>query len=512
MSPGIDPKEVMIGVASAGYQIEGGFNGPGEPANNWYWWERSGRVEPSGIACDFWREPEVALDRAASLGANAFRLSVEWARIEPSEGVVDQSAIDGYVSILRACRERGMRPVVTLFHFTHPRWLGEEFWLTPDAPRRFSEFVLRVVPELVEHCEYWVTINEPNILALAGWIAGIHPPGRKLAVSDAWAVTDNLLAAHVLAYRAIHRYQPGATVTVNTSASSIYEFDRMLTDLLMAPAMEVGRDELDDWIDERRIVHNFSASPETRQELWMRQIFEASSPYGSGARSASNRPGLPCSPARRSRFRSRQSRRVVDLLYAEEGERLLDVVGFDWYDPVASHALALPGREREWGRILGRSWSPVRELWDTQADPAALARWCVEHGAFYGGVPVWIVENGMSTLVRNGRSYPRADGMNRPRYLAEHFGAVARAVASGAPLGAYLHWSLVDNYEWGSYGPRFGIFGMDRSRGSRGVRWMETDAAGYDSAGAFRRLVSALRDGSLDDAGSVGTLDARRDR
>ena len=62
------PEGFLIGVATAGFQIEGGFNGPGEPANNWVMWERSGRVAPSGIACDFWHEPEVALDRAASLG------------------------------------------------------------------------------------------------------------------------------------------------------------------------------------------------------------------------------------------------------------------------------------------------------------------------------------------------------------------------------------------------------------------------------------------------------------
>ena len=108
-----------------------------------------------------------------------------------------------------------------------------------------------------------------------------------------------------------------------------------------------------------------------------------------------------------------------------------------------------------------------------------------------------MVENGMSTLVRNGRAYRRHDGASRPGYIAEHFEAVVAAIEAGAPLRAYLHWSLVDNYEWGSYEPRFGIFGMDRSRGKRGVRWMDTDASGYDSAGAFRKLLGALRCGEL---------------
>src|SRR5580658_2751569 len=79
-----------IGVATAGYQVEGGYNGDGEPENNWANWERTGRVERSGIACDFWAHPEEALDRAAAIGCNAFRLSVEWTRLEPVQGDFDQ--------------------------------------------------------------------------------------------------------------------------------------------------------------------------------------------------------------------------------------------------------------------------------------------------------------------------------------------------------------------------------------------------------------------------------------
>ena len=93
-----------------------------------------------------------------------------------------------------------------------------------------------------------------------------------------------------------------------------------------------------------------------------------------------------------------------------------------------------------------------------------------------------MVENGLCTRVRNGRNHARTDGWDRPRYLAEHVAAVVDAVAAGVPVTAYLHWSLVDNYEWGSYEPRFGIFGIDRARGPRGFRWLDTDADGRDSA------------------------------
>ena len=106
------------------------------------------------------------------------------------------------------------------------------------------------------------------------------------------------------------------------------------------------------------------------------------------------------------------------------------------------------------------------------------------------------MENGLCNRVRNGRSYPRPDGWDRPRYLAEHVAATVDAVAAGVPVTAYLHWSLVDNYEWGSYEPRFGIFGIDRDRGPRGFRWLDTDSEGRDSAGAYRRLIRWAREGA----------------
>src|SRR5579863_6860713 len=93
----------LIGVATSGYQIEGGYNGPGEPHNNWAGWEDIGRVARSGDACDFWCRPEEMLDRAQAIGCNAFRLSVEWARLEPRPGHPDDKALERYADILALC-------------------------------------------------------------------------------------------------------------------------------------------------------------------------------------------------------------------------------------------------------------------------------------------------------------------------------------------------------------------------------------------------------------------------
>jgi hypothetical protein len=109
------------------------------------------------------------------------------------------------------------------------------------------------------------------------------------------------------------------------------------------------------------------------------------------------------------------------------------------------------------------------------------------------GLPVWILENGLCNRVKDGVSFPRGDGWTRTRYLQEHVPLVAELTASGAPVELYVHWSLYDNYEWGSYEPRFGIHGIDRI-GARPQR-MAVDSMGGDSAATYAGLVRDLRDG-----------------
>jgi beta-glucosidase/6-phospho-beta-glucosidase/beta-galactosidase len=421
------------------------------------------------------------------MGCDAFRLSVEWTRLEPAEGEFDDTALDGYARILDACRERGLEPVVTLHHFTHPAWLGDEFWLDAESPDRFAHHVARVLPVLAPRCATWITINEPNILALMGWVEGACPPGRRMAFTEAFAVLDHLLTAHVLAHRAIHDVQPEAMVTVNTSSSSLYEHDRLWTDLLTARHAGVDREDIDPWVDERRRAHDAAFPAESAGEVVLRRLFAWASPYG-----GSGPEGAGLDGPVRTRLRRPSPRRVLDAIYDGDHPRPLDASGFDWYDPVASRATRLPGH-RSAG---GRRWEPSTAIWDVPPDPAGLTRWCRDQHELLPDLPLWVVENGLCTRVRNGRPYPRLDGWDRPRYLREHVAAVVDAVAAGVPVTSYLHWSLVDNYEWGTYEPRFGLFGIDRARGPRGFRWLDTDADGCDSAGAYRRLIAWARDGA----------------
>ena len=470
---GLVPAGFLLGVATAGFQVEGGFNGPGRPANNWLAWEQVGRVAPSGDAVGFWEDPGTALDRAAALGCDSFRLSVEWARVLPDRGGVDRSALDGYRAIVEGCVERGLTPLVTLHHFTHPEWLGPDLWLRPDAPARFAAYARVVVSALAPSVRHWVTLNEVNVLALMTYVLGAFPPGRTGAFADAAVALDNLLCAHVFGYDAIHDERPDAVVTTNNACLTVYEYDRMLVDLLLARGLGVGRGDLDDWIAERRRRHYALLPTPGVGEGLLRRAGARIAPYGSTGRER------------------RTPRRVLDALEASPHGRTLDVLGVDYYDPLAARHFRVPGHRT----AGGRSAAPARELWDDPPDPGGLARWLGVQHELAPGLPLWVVENGMCNRVRDGRSFGRLDGWDRPRYLREHLAAVVSAVGSGVPVEGYWHWSLVDNYEWGSYEPRFGLHGVDRSRGPGGGTWLETDAMGRDSAREYRRLIAGLRSG-----------------
>jgi 6-phospho-beta-galactosidase len=350
--------------------------------------------------------------------------------------------------------------LVTLHHFTHPAWLGEDFWLELDAPERYADWVTTAVDRLGESCTSWVTVNEPNIWALQTYLTGDFPPGRLLSIGHVVRALDHLLAAHVLGHAAVKARQPDSTVSTNTFTFSLYELDRLLVDLLLARHHRVRRDELRPWLVSRRdefetAIEPFSG-PERLVRLWARTAIPLELAFP----------------------------RTVSEVYASPHERSLDVVQLDHYDPVVSNHIRLPGHRTAGGRW----WQPSRPLWDDPPDPAGFSLFTTLAAA--DGLPVWIVENGLCNRVRRGRSYPRLDGWDRPRYLRAHLGAVVRLLRAGVPVEGYWHWTLADNYEWGSYEPRFGLYGVDRERGGR---WLDTDSLGDDSVAEYRRLASEVR-------------------
>jgi beta-glucosidase len=400
-------------------------------------------------------------------GCDSFRLSIEWARCEPAEGAIDDDAVDHYRQILEACHERNLEPLVTLHHFTHPEWAGSEFWLDLGAPERFARFCDEIVPRLADLVTNWVTLNELNACALGTWATGAFPPGRRLHTGATVRAFDHLLTAHVLGYEAIHHHQPGAVAAPNNLAFSIYEVDRLLADVLVARSRGIERGELRPWLTERRADWHLAMGRPSPGERLARRLIRSMIPL---------EQALP---------------RAVGAVYRSDHERTLDVVQTDIYDPMVSHHVQPPGRRSAGGRTR----EPGLPLWDQDHDPGLFAN--IVRLVQEEGLDIWIVENGLCNRVAGRRSFPRLDGLDRPSFLRAQLGAVARLVDQGVPVRGYYHWTLGDNYEWGSYEPRFGLYGVERHDGgaSPALAWSEDDAMGQPAAATYRGIIEGLRSG-----------------
>lgn len=206
------PRGFLWGTASSAYQVEGNSKN-----NQWYLWEQQpGRIAEGhtcGLACDWWggrwRED---FDRAAELGNNAIRFSVEWSRVQPAPDRWDEDAIDHYIDMLRGLDQRGLFPIVNFHHFTDPLWVDEMGgWENEEVPALFAAYVSRVAEAFKNYVTSWITINEPNVPAVMGYMMDEYPPGGK-GLSAAFTVMENFARAHAMAYNKIKEIQPESRV------------------------------------------------------------------------------------------------------------------------------------------------------------------------------------------------------------------------------------------------------------------------------------------------------------
>ena len=142
--------------------------------------EHSPFAEPSGDACDSYHRWREDLDLVAGAGLNTYRFSLEWSRIEPEEGEFSRAALDHYRRIIDGCRDAGPNPLVTLVHFTMPRWLMHDGgWTGPKAGDRLARFAEFAAPALTD-AEYVATINEPNLMAAQPVLGGMAMRGEPI--------------------------------------------------------------------------------------------------------------------------------------------------------------------------------------------------------------------------------------------------------------------------------------------------------------------------------------------
>ena len=202
MAPRTFPEGFRWGSATAAHQIEGGnWN------NDWWVWEHdpdAPTTEASGDACDSFHRYGEDIALLAELGFDHYRFSLEWSRIEPEPGEFSRAALEHYRRMCATCHEHGIDPVVTYHHFTSPRWLASlGGWEDPATAARFARFAERATAAIGDLVTRACTINEPNMVATIGYLAGAFPPGVRDSARRR-AVNEVFVDAHRKGADAIH--------------------------------------------------------------------------------------------------------------------------------------------------------------------------------------------------------------------------------------------------------------------------------------------------------------------
>lgn len=484
-------RDFLWGVSTSAFQSEGGFNGPGQPRNNWARAEETRDVARTGMASDFWNRWRSDFELCRGLGLNAFRLGIEWTRLQPTRDAWDELALAHYAEMLAGCRAAGMEPVVTLHHFTHPEWVGSDMWLSRVADPHFDRFVERAVEGLNARLDrpirYWITINEPNMLALNTYVGRQFPGRARIGFDTVVKAYNGLLPAHVRAYNTIHdlyekRGWGEPLVSLNNFCNDLYYSDKVVLDILCLAERGVQRAQAGDHLREK-------------SEAFAARMMEAHLPLRKDA-------AYWCGAAFKwlttkeciRRFRPAHMGEMLDAVYRSPRPRVLDYLAFDYYDPFTAHAFRLPVLwDHEFKNKSFRSWvinTVTAKWWDWRALPHGLRFFCEAYAEDFGR-PMLIAENGMALRRKpNNRATPRRDRLTRSAFLRMHVREVIRIVRSGLPLIGYLHWSLFDNYEWGTFTPRFGLYTLDYERGAERLA---ADHLGDTPAATYAELIREAR-------------------
>ncbi len=204
------PKDFLWGVATSSYQVEGGNSN-----SDWWEWEKAGKADnESGKACDYWNRYKEDHDFLQNLGVNLFRSSIEWARIEPEEGVFSEDVILHYRKIFKDLKKRNIKTQVTFWWWTSPLWFQEKYgWHKKESVEIFARYVEKVTKELGDLIDIFTTFNEPMVPLGQGYLGGVFPPGNKNPLKFFRAVS-NVAEAHNVSYKIIHQIKPEAKVGI----------------------------------------------------------------------------------------------------------------------------------------------------------------------------------------------------------------------------------------------------------------------------------------------------------
>ncbi len=403
------PHGFLLGAATSAYQIEGGNH------NDWTAWEK-GRY-PDGKphvvdgtsaarAADSWNLWRADISALQLLGANVYRMGIEWSRLEPTEGAWDQAAAARYREMFAALRAAHIAPMVTLYHFTLPTWVAARGgWEWDGAPAALAAFAGRAAAAFGDLVDWWCTINEPNVLVAKSYLAAQWPPGvrdpRRAAL-----VLAALMRAHGLMTQALRAGdRVDADGDGHATRIGIAQNLRIFDPYSANPIDGLVAGAADGFYDEAFL----DAVTLGRVRVVLPKVIDIDEPF----------------PALAGSFD------YLGINYYTRDLVVGELRGPNVYTPaaVADH----PRNDLGW-----------------EVYPEGLYRLLRRYAN--RGWPLIVTENG----VADGRDALRAD------FLRSHIYALDRARADGVDVRGYIYWSLIDNFEW-SHGARghFGLYGID---------------------------------------------------
>ena len=423
----------LIGAATAAHQVEG------NNVNSDYWLQEhmphSSFTEPSGDACDHYHRYEEDIRLLAEAGLNAYRFSVEWARIEPEEGRFDEAGIAHYKDVIACCKKHGVEPVVTLMHFTSPAWLirkgGWEAESTVEDFRRYAAFVAE---RLGTELKYICTINEAN---MGLQLAAIEKRFRLMAEQAAKKATSGARAAE-------------STVQVGMN------FEKMMENMKFAAmenAQAFGTPQPQIFVSSRT-AHG--------DELVMRAHQAAKEAVKAVCPQV--KVGLTLSLHDLQALPGGES--FAAAAWEEEFAHYLPYIRDDDFLGVQNYTRTLYGPQ---GQLPAPEGAELTQM-DYEFYPQGLEHVIRKVAEGFHG-ELMVTENGVAT----------ADDSRRVAFIDAALAGVRNCLADGLPLKGYFYWSLLDNFEWQKgFAMQFGLIAVDRAAQKR------TPKASLGHLGGFR--------------------------
>lgn len=374
------PEGFIWGSATAGHQIEG------DNVNSSYWlWEKEQHAkkpdfELSGKACDSYNRYTEDIALLEKLGHRMYRMSIEWARIEPIEGQFEEKEVEHYINVLSALKEKGIKVYLSLVHSVVPAWFQTKYnwWYNKDSLHFYYRFVEYIVPKLAPYVDMWGTMNEQ--------FNGLSIDGADFKI--------NSLVAHAKAYHIIKRYS-------DKPVSAAHGFIQHTAYRARDP------------FDEAMSAFNDAVSNE-----W---LFHAI------------RTGEVVMPYR-------------DGFYDKDIKDAMDFWSVNTYVRNAVDARKATAKGE---RYPHEHLQTIKKKFYNSTMNAE----CMIHNlSRLKDKPVLISENGFSC----------DDDDFRIIYILEYLSVLSECIKQNVDVKGYLYWSLIDNYEWGSFIPRFGLVSVDR--------------------------------------------------